>query len=320
MNVSEFLNSVTVPDRLALAGVIALIVGGAALFASGFSNRNEVLARRVKLAFPQTATAKADSARKANPLDLLHVPSLGAGLSEAETRQVIRLFSKFNVPPDRAASYFIVGRLIMAGVLGGLAMMAAGRFAVFAASSWLPIMPALAAAIAGWIFPSLFIGHKVKQRMKAVASGLPSALELLVVCVEAGLSLEDALQRVARELKPSQPALSDELALTWAEVNLLPNRNQAFANLAERINIQSVRSVVGMLTQSLRYGTPLGQSLRVGAVEMRNDQMTRMEEKAARLPALMTIPVMLFIMPTIFLIVGGPAALRLMDTFRGGMH
>jgi tight adherence protein C len=90
--------------------------------------------------------------------------------------------------------------------------------------------------------------------------------------------------------------------------------------LADRIDNPSLRTVVGIMSQSLRFGTPLGQSLRAGASEMRNDQMTKLEERASRLPALMTIPVMLFIMPTIFLIVGGPAALRLMDQFRGGMH
>jgi tight adherence protein C len=138
-----------------------------------------------------------------------------------------------------------------------------------------------------------------------------------VVCVEAGLSLEDGLQRVARELQDSQPALAQELALTWAEASILPDRIEALVNLSDRIDNPGVRTVVGMLSQSLRFGTPLGQSLRVGAAEMRNDQMTKLEERASRLPALMTVPVMLFIMPTIFLIVGGPAAITLMDVFIG---
>ena len=118
----------------------------------------------------------------------------------------------------------------------------------------------------------------------------------------------------------SQPALAEELALTWAEANILPDRTQALVNLADRVDNPSVRTVVGMLSQSLRFGTPLGKSLRVGATEMRNDQMTKLEERASRLPALMTIPVMLFIMPTIFLIIGGPAVIHLMDTFKGGTH
>ncbi|HUZ92046.1 MAG TPA: type II secretion system F family protein [Methylocella sp.] len=320
MNASELWSSVTFPDLMALSGIIALIVGGVALIASSIPMRSEVLARRINLALPRTAIATAGAARGAPPSAVLQLPALGAGLSEAEQRQVIRLFSNLGVPADRAVPYFIISRLILAGGLGVVTLVAAWHLAVFAASWWVPVAAAVVAAIAGWILPILFIAYVVRQRTKAVASGLPNALELLVVCVEAGLSLEDALQRVSHELRESQPALADELALTWAEVNILPNRNQALANLAERVDIPSVRSVVGMLSQSLRFGTPLAQSLRVGAMEMRNDQMTLLEERASRLPALMTIPVMLFIMPTIFLIIGGPAALRLIDTFVRGMH
>ena len=320
MNMSEFWNSVTFTDLMAMFGTLSLVVGGAALIASSIPMRAELVERRVNLALPRTALATAEAARKANPSVMEQLPSLAAGLSEAEQRQVIRLFSQLRVPADRAVPYFIIARLILAASLGALAMLAARHLAVFAASSWVPVMAAIVAAIAGWILPILFIAHVVKERKKAVGSGLPDALELLVVCVEAGLSLEDGIQRVARELEVSQPALADELALTWAELNILPSRAQALANLADRVDVPSVRSVVSMLSQSLRFGTPLAQSLRVGAVEMRNDQMTLLEERASRLPALMTIPVMLFIMPTIFLIIGGPSALRLIDTFRGGMH
>jgi len=320
MNASELWNSLTFPDLIALFGTIALVVGGAALIASSIPMRAELLARRVNLALPGIALATAAAGRKDRPSVMQQVPKFAAGLSEAELRQIIRLFSILRVPADRAVTYFIIARLILAGSLGALALMATGRLGAFAAS-WAPaIVAAIVAAIAGWIIPILFIAYVVRQRTKAVGLGLPDALELLVVCVEAGLSLEDGLQRVARELEESQPALADELILTWAEINILPSRAQALANLADRVNVPSVRSVVGMLTQSLRYGTPLAQSLRVGAVEMRNDQMMLLEERASRLPALMTIPVMLFIMPTIFLIIGGPAALRLMDTFSARMH
>ena len=171
------------------------------------------------------------------------------------------------------------------------------------------------AAIVVWFLPKLFIDYGVKQRAKAVRTGLPDALELLVVCVEAGLSLEDGLARVVTELKQSQPALADELGLTLADLKILPSRDQALLNLADRVDIPSVRGVVMTLTQTLRYGTPLANSLRVVASEMRNDSLIEMEERANRLPAYLTLPVMLFLMPTIFLVVGGPAALRIMDAF-----
>jgi tight adherence protein C len=320
MTMSEIWNSVTFPDMMALLGTSSLVVGGAALIASSIPMRAELVQRRINLALPRTALVAADAARKAHPSVMEQLPSLAAGLSEVEQRQVIRLFSNLGVPADRAILCFIIARLILAGTLGAFTLVLAGHLAAFAASWWLPVLAALVAATVGWILPILFIAHVVKKRKKAVGLGLPDALELLVVCVEAGLSLEDGMQRVAHELKVSQPALADELTQTWAELNILPSRAQALANLADRVDVPSVRSVVSMLSQSLRFGTPLAQSLRVGAVEMRNDQMTLLEEKASRLPALMTIPVMLFIMPTIFLIIGGPAALRLIDTFRGGMH
>ena len=161
----------------------------------------------------------------------------------------------------------------------------------------------------------MLLSHSLARRKRAVSTGLPDALELLAVCIESGLSLENGLQRVSTELKRSQPALGDELAMTWAEINILPDRDQALLNFAARVDTPSARSVVNTLSQTLRYGTPLARSLRVVAADVRMEQLTAMEEKANRLPALMTVPVMLFIMPTIFLIIGGPAALKLMDAF-----
>ena len=153
----------------------------------------------------------------------------------------------------------------------------------------------------------------------AVAQGLPDAIELLAICADAGVSLESGLQRVSRELRETQPALASELALTWAEISIFPNRDQALLNLAERMELQSLRSVVGTLSQSMRFGTPLAQSLRGAAAEMRNDGLLRLEERANRLPVMLTFPVMLLIMPTIFLIVGGPAVIKILDTFKSGL-
>lgn len=317
MNASQLWGSLTFPDLMALFGTIALVAGGAALIASSIPVRAEALARRVNVALPRTATAEA---QVAHPSIAQQIPSLAIGVSRAEQQQIIRLFSLLRVPADRAVSYFIAARLVLALSLGALAMVAGMHFAILAAHWWLPMAAAVVAAIAGWISPIFYIDFVVRRQTKAVASGLPDALELLVVCVEAGLSLEDGLQRVARELKEAQPALADELTRTWAEINVLPSRAQALINLADRIDVPSVRSVVSMLSQSLQFGTPLAQSLRVGASEMRNDQMTQLEERASRLPALLTIPVMLFIMPTVFLLVGGPSALRLLDMFGHGLH
>ena len=117
---------------------------------------------------------------------------------------------------------------------------------------------------------------------------MPEALDLLVVCVDAGLSLEDGLSRVVSELRASRPALADELALTSADLRILPSRDQALAKMSERVDLASIRSVTTTLAQTLRYGTPLAQALRVIATEMRNDALIQMEQRANQLPALLT--------------------------------
>lgn len=232
------------------------------------------------------------------------------GLSHEEQWQIVRSFTKLRVPPSSAIAAFAAARLVLA-VGGG----AAAFWFSPASPPILPIVLAAAAAIGGWLLPLMTIDFQLKQHRASVGSGLPNALELLALCVGAGLSLESAFQRVAAEIKMSNPALSDEFSLTWAEIRISPDRDQALANLAKRVNLPAVRSVIGTLSQSLRFGTPLAQSLRSAASEMRNQQMIEMEERANRLPALLTIPVMLLIMPSMFLIVGGPAGLRLMEMF-----
>jgi tight adherence protein C len=234
------------------------------------------------------------------------------GLSGEEQRQIARSMAKSGVPAGSALALFAAARFF--------AMGASATAAYFAApgDSGFPMLPALcgaAVAIACWLVSLVPIRFQLKQHRKSAGDGLPDALELLAICVGAGLSLESALQRVAAEMKLSRPALSGELELTWAEISISPDREQALANFAERVNLPAVRSVIGTLAQSMRFGTPLTQSLRSAANEMRNLQLIALEKRAARLPALLTIPVMLFIMPAIFLIVGGPAAIKLVDLF-----
>ncbi len=314
---SEMLRNITFDDLMPLLGALALLAGGGALIASGIPKRGEIRMRRVSLALPQGSSAQT-AARASRRQTKKELPPLAAGLSVGEQRLVVWQFSRWGLPANLALLYFFVIRCVSAAGFGVFTLIGGRGFGPFAASSGLWIASGILAAVFGWIFPAVLVAHGTKQRAKAVALGLPEALELLVMCVEAGLSLEDGLHRVAQELEESQPALADELALTWAEVNILPSRPQALANFAARVDDPSVRAIVGMLSQSLQLGTPLAQSLRVCSTEMRNDQVTQLEERASRLPALLTIPVMLFIMPTIFIIVGGPAALRMIDLFRGG--
>ena len=161
--------------------------------------------------------------------------------------------------------------------------------------------------------PDLYLNNRITKRSHAIRKGLPDALDLLVICAEAGLTVDAAFNRVARELGKAYPELGDEFALTSIELGFLTDRRQAFENLAARINLDSIRGVVTTMIQTEKYGTPLASALRVLSAEFRNERMMRAEEKAARLPAIMTVPLILFILPTLFIVILGPASCRISD-------
>jgi tight adherence protein C len=170
-----------------------------------------------------------------------------------------------------------------------------------------------ATLIGSYKAPDLWLRNKIKKRSNAVRKGLPDALDLLVICAEAGLTVDAAFNRVARELGKAYPELGDEFALTSIELGFLTDRRSAFENLATRIDLDAVRGVVTTMIQTEKYGTPLASALRVLAAEFRNERMMRAEEKAARLPAIMTVPLILFILPVLFIVILGPASCALSD-------
>jgi tight adherence protein C len=161
--------------------------------------------------------------------------------------------------------------------------------------------------------PVLFLRQRIAARRAAIAEAFPDFLDLLVICVEAGISLDAALRRVAEVLAPASPALADEIGLAAIELGFLPNRADAFANLARRVPLAEVRGLVALFQQTERYGTPLAAALRVQAAEGRNAALVRVEERMARLPALLTVPMILFILPPLFIVLVGPVAIRLLD-------
>jgi tight adherence protein C len=174
--------------------------------------------------------------------------------------------------------------------------------------------------VAGAVFfaykaPDLWLKNRITKRSSAIRKGLPDALDLLVICAEAGLTVDAAFNRVARELGKAYPELGDEFALTSIELGFLTDRRMAFENLANRIDLDAVRGVVTTMIQTEKYGTPLASALRVLSAEFRNERMMRAEEKAARLPAIMTVPLILFILPTLFIVILGPAACSIADAF-----
>ncbi len=174
---------------------------------------------------------------------------------------------------------------------------------------------AFSVALCGGAFflPDLAIGRRAAARRARIQKALPDALDLLVVCAEAGLALDAALQRVARELGRGAPELADELTVTSVELTFLPERRQALHNLAKRVPLSGITALTSTLVQTERYGTPLAMSLRVLAEELRERRLIRAEEKAARLPAVLTVPLIVFILPALFVVLGGPAVLDIMD-------
>ena len=174
------------------------------------------------------------------------------------------------------------------------------------------------AGLLGYLLPDILVKNRISKRYEAIRKSLPDALDLLVICTEAGLNLDSGLDRVCREISNSSPELSDEFGLASIELGFLPDRKMALANLAARVDFQAMTTLVNTLIQTEKYGTPLAVALRVLASEMRDERLMKAEEKAARLPAIMTVPMIIFILPALFIVLIGPAVLKAIDAFAGG--
>jgi tight adherence protein C len=185
---------------------------------------------------------------------------------------------------------------------------------VFLHSEAVPARFALAAigALLGLMAPRIWLRNAVIKRRQRLLVQLPLGLDLMVICAEAGLSLDAAMARVGRELKGAAPDMADELAFTAVELGFLPDRGEAFRNLIARAGLEEIRALVAILSQTERYGTPLASALRILADEVREAAMLRAEERAARLPAMLTVPLIVFVLPPLFIVLIGPAVLQLL--------
>jgi len=168
------------------------------------------------------------------------------------------------------------------------------------------------AFFAGFYLPNLYINNAIAKRKQQIQLAWPDALDLMLICVEAGMSIEMALQKVSQEIGSSAPELAEEFGLTVAELSYLQERKSAYVNLAERTGLDGVRGVTTALIQSEKYGTPLGQSLRVMAQENREHRMQEAERKAAALPPKLTVPMIGFFLPVLFAVILGPAIMGIM--------
>ncbi len=166
----------------------------------------------------------------------------------------------------------------------------------------------------GMLAPDFFIKQVRGRHLKKVQRGLPDALDMMVICAQAGLGLENAIDRVAQEFVFANQAVALELAICSSEMRIGTDRRVALLALGERTGLEQMRRLAGTLIQTMQFGTPLSQALRVLASEMRQDNLTKFEEKAARLPVFLTLPMICFILPCVFIVVGGPAGLQIVKT------
>ena len=176
----------------------------------------------------------------------------------------------------------------------------------------------VAALAIGYYAPNVYITNVAQKRRESIVAAFPDALDLLLICVESGMSIEAAIQKVGAEVGASSMELAEELSLLTAELSYLPDRRLAYEGLARRVNYPGIKSVATAMIQAERYGTPLGTALRVMAKENRELRLSAAEKKAAALPAQLTVPMILFFLPVLFLMILGPAIMTIMDVF--GKH
>jgi tight adherence protein C len=227
-----------------------------------------------------------------------------------ELRQTLRI-AGFR---SRNAVGILVGAKMLLFVL--LPMLGWLFVGLVSSSAALRLYVAVAGAVAGLLGPDLVIRHLRKRHLEELDAGLADALDMLVICSQAGLGLEPALERVGTEIRLAHPAVADELIQTSQEMKVNADRRLALINLGKRTGLESLKRLGSTLVQSMQYGTPVSDALRTLSAEQRQEMLNRFETKAGRLSVLLTIPMIVFILPCLFMVVGGPAIVNAIHVFR----
>ena len=238
---------------------------------------------------------------------------LKAKLADGDTAKKLR---QAGMRGQNALNKFLVAKIVAPVVLGvfaafyifGIGLLADQQLVV-------RIGICLVAAIVGFYLPGIYVSNIATKRMKSITQAWPDALDLTLICVESGMSIEAAFRKVADEIGMQSVELAEELTLTCAELSYLPERRQAYENLVERSGVEAVKNVVQALVQAEKYGTPVGQALRVLAQESRDDRMTAAEKKAHALPPKLTVPMIVFFVPVLFIVIMGPPIMLAADSF-----
>lgn len=255
-----------------------------------------------------------------NPFQSLGVAVLRMGsilvpVGAAEREKLARILRQGGFLQPEALSYFLSAKLASAVAFGAGAGLMANNSAMLSEYGFLVAMAALAGLVVGGIVPEYGLRTLVSQRARRITAVLPDALDMLVVCLEAGLTVERAIMTVSEELRPIERGLSGEFRQIEADLRLSADRRAALSEYYRRTEIDGLRDLAMALIQSERYGTPLSQSMRAIAADERLQKAARITAQAERLPVLMTLPMLLLVMPGTFLLVAGPAFLTATRAF-----
>jgi len=311
---------VTLDDAITLLAALAVLTTVLAMWqvlrpSSVFERRLEQVVQR-KESLRQQALAARRSGRGLAAVGLMREAVTRLNLLRSRHAADARnMLVQAGIRSRDAMVGFLFARISLPVLFGIMLLADTKVFHLLPITPAFDFVPPMMGVLLGFYAPTMYLRNAAAKRAKQLQRSLPDGLDLMVICAEAGLSLDASLIRVSRELGNGSPELAEELAITAAELTFLPDRRMAFDNLNTRTNSEGIRAVVNTLQQTAKFGTPLAQSLRVLAAEMRTARMTRAEEKAARLPALLTVPMILFILPTLFIVLLGPAGIGIVDTF-----
>jgi tight adherence protein C len=272
-----------------------------------------VASRREELRARHHAALKQRSLRTVEPVGFMKMTldrfKLSTLLESDDTRDKLMRAGLRGQAPLVAFMFF---RFVMPGVVFVVALVYLFAVTHFSWPPMVKVSAAFAGALAGFYLPDVFISNMISRRQKSIMRAFPDALDLMLICVESGMSIEAAFGRVATEIGRQSVEMAEELGLTTAELSYLADRRQAFENLAKRCGHSGVKAVATALNQAEKYGTPLGQALRVTAQENREMRMMDAEKKAASLPAKLTVPMIVFFLPCLFVVIMGPAIMKIM--------
>ncbi len=270
--------------------------------------REELRARHLAGLKTRGSLRPAPSTFMKETVDRLKLSNL---LESADTKEKLGQAGYRGQAPLIAFMFF---RFVMPFIVFAVALFYLFLVTHFQWSSTIKFGAALGAGLVGFYLPDVFVSNRIQKRQQSIMRAFPDALDLMLICVESGMSIESAFTRVAAEIGPQSLELAEELGLTTAELSYLPERRVAFENLAKRTGHPGVKAVAAAMNQAEKYGTPLGQALRVAAQENREMRMQEAEKKAASLPAKLTVPMILFFLPCLFVVILGPAVMRVMST------